>query len=323
MALAVLFCLSLFTPSTAHSTLGDPRPTVSRACRLGGSPLADFKTCPGPCDISIRRNQRNVTSPNNPAHVYSRGQVVSIKYQRNNHGPGGFLRLSLVPIDKMMSKEAHAANAFHYSCWGAVSVAADSREQLIDKQGYSLVGSDGKFHNLPTSYYEVKVKIPTVVPDGVYALGYVWYGGMGGTIYQNTPRSPFKYGHFADYWACAYVKIQGGTTVQSKYTPVFENNLNKFWGNGCMSANDAPGYCSYEPCKVEGHIQMPKEFKNGSQPKHITPSNFARTSQSNRNEQDYTIPTPVPESKILREALRTLYKIKQELWALRKIADDN
>lgn len=41
-----------------------------------------------------------------------------------------------------------------------------------------------------------------------------------------------------------------------------------------MSANDAPGVCSYEPCEVTGEYQKPKPFKNGNVPLDLTPENF-------------------------------------------------
>lgn len=173
-----------------------------------------------------------------------------------------------------MDKHVHNRNAFHYSCWGAVVVEATPEERFRDKQGFSIVGGDGKLHNLPVSYYEVKVKIPAVVPDGVYILGWVWYGGVGGSVIRNTPAHPNLKGHFADYWSCSYVKVQGGAPLQRRFTPRFEPNLRQFWGNGCVSANDAPGRCRIEPCTVPAKIQRPLQFKDGQTPKDITAENF-------------------------------------------------
>lgn len=61
--------------------------------------------------------------------------------------------MSLVPVDKMMNKVTHEENAFHYSCWGANPVRAKPNERGRNELGFSMVGGDGKLHNLPVSYY--------------------------------------------------------------------------------------------------------------------------------------------------------------------------
>lgn len=50
------------------------------------------------------------TSP--PPPCTAAGQRVHMKYQRNNHGPDGFIRLTLGDPDMMMNKKEREKNAF-------------------------------------------------------------------------------------------------------------------------------------------------------------------------------------------------------------------
>lgn len=249
-----------------------------------------------------------MTGPNNPSAVYSRGQQVTIKYQRNNHGPGGFIRLTLVPVDQMMDKDVHERNAFHYGCWGANPVVATARDRRRNAQGFSIAGADGKLHHMPVSYYTAKVTIPTVVPDGVYALGWVWYGGLGGTLYQNVPANPYPRGLFSDYWSCAFVRIEGGSPMEQVFQPVFKSGMEKWWGDACKSANDAPGVCTYEPCIVNAKMQQPRPFKGGAKPKVLRPRDFLGT----RSGAEPQLPAMVPEKEVLNDALAEIFKWKRK-----------
>lgn len=111
----VAFLTFMFGSVCSHSLLGAPKPTSSKACRLGGVPsVGGIFTCPDPCDVeALQPGKRSTTSPNKPVATYRRGQTVTIEYQRNNHGPGGFVRHTLVPVHKMMDERAHRKNAFH------------------------------------------------------------------------------------------------------------------------------------------------------------------------------------------------------------------
>lgn len=236
----------------------------------------------------------NFDSPANPAAKYRRGQTIKVKYQRNNHGPGGFVRHTLVPINQMMNKAAHSRNAFHYSCFGARPVPATVSDRKMDHFGYSIAGTDGK-RSAP-GYYESRVTIPDVVPDGDYVFGWVWYGGTGGEVSNQWPykHEPWWKGYFSDYWSCSYVRIEGGNPIRASYTPVFENDMKMFSEEGCMSANDAPGICEREPCIVPGEYQKPKPFKNGSVPDALTPSLFGGSAIQPRQETMEPNPTPPP-----------------------------
>lgn len=227
---------------------------------------------------AIEGNFANFDSPDKPAGRYRRGQRITIKYQRNNHGPGGFIRLTLVHPQDMMNKKAHTRNAFHYSCWGAKPVVARPDQLWKDQYGFSIVGNDGEQHQFVPAYYTTTFTIPPVVPDGKYVLGWVWYGGIGGPVLSNKPQKPTTFGYFGDYWSCSFVEVKGGIPLKSKYKPIFKNDMSQFSTEGCMSANDAPGVCTYEPCYVTGTYQKPRPFKNGRNPLLITPSNFIRHS---------------------------------------------
>lgn len=239
---------------------------------MGGDPNPG--TCPGPCDLTAIENRfSNYHSPDTPAAVYGRGDRIHVKYQRNNHGPGGFVRHTLVRPEDMMKKDVHSRNAFSYSCFGAQPVQARGSELGEDKWGFSLVGNDGK-GGIEPGYYVSEVTIPDVVPDGKYVFGWVWYGGTGGPV-TNGPytQEPSSKGYFGDYWSCSYVEIRGGRPLASTYTPVFDNDMSEWSREGCMSANDAPEMCRSEPCKVTATYRRPREFARGS-PRALTPNDF-------------------------------------------------
>lgn len=260
----------------AHSQLTQPQSIAPMTCRLGGEPQFGVETCAGPCDLrAIEGGFANYDSPDKPAAVYARGQTVRMKYQRNNHGPGGFIRLTLVSPDKMMDKSEHAKNAFYYTCWGANPAKAKPNELDRDRFGFSMIGSDGEQHDHAKGYYVMDVKIPPVVPDGKYVLGWVWYGGGGGLSEGNFQQEPTGGGYFGDYWSCSFIEIRGGQKLRNSYTPVFHNDMKKFSKEGCMSANNAPGICSYEPCYVTSYYQKPAPFADGTAPEALTPDHFA------------------------------------------------
>ena len=248
-----------------------------------------------------------------------RGQRIKVKYQRNNHGPGGFVRHTLVPIDKMMDKRAHEANAFSYSCFGATAVRATRADMKTDTWGFSMVGNDGegRTHKQATGFYTSDVVIPPVVADGFYVFGWVWFGGTGGAVSNHPYRTePFWKGYFSDYWSCSFVEVRGGKALEASYTPVFKNDMRQFSGEGCMSANDAPGVCTHEPCVVYGKYQKPRPFKAEGGPAALTPANFeseAVMERSGGGETEFRLPRapsppPSPWERIMRHPL---YKQKK------------
>lgn len=218
-------------------------------------------------------------TPKKPAATYRRGQYVDIKYQRNNHAPGGFNRITIVPLNSMMDRNVHNRNAFHYSCWGAKTEVVRGNGLKKKKYGFSLIGNDGSQHRFPKSVYVTKVYIPPVIPNGIYVLGWMWYGGTGSKVKTNAQQKPSSYGYFGDYYSCSFIRIEGGVPLQNSYTPKFDNDMSKFSKEGCMAANDAPGVCKREPCRVKAKFQKPREFKNGK-PQRLTPKNFGYAGSS-------------------------------------------
>lgn len=76
--------------------------------------------------------------PGRPSATYRRGEKIRVKYVRNNHRSGGFVRLALVKPEDVMDKEAHERGAFHYSCWGAKVALATDDDQEEDEFGFNI-----------------------------------------------------------------------------------------------------------------------------------------------------------------------------------------
>lgn len=279
-------------------------------CGLGGAvkPGGPIRFCSGPCDVISNTFLRS-SSPVRPSATYRRGQKVTIKYNRNNHGPGGFVRLTLVPVDKMMDKQAHSRNAFHYGCWGANSVPATRADFAKDRWGFNIAGGDGSLHNLTKAYHITEITIPIVVPNGNYVLGWAWFGGVGGTIEKNVPARPFPSGFFGDYYSCSFVRIEGGAPVARSYSPVFINDMQSRWPRGCHASADALGVCEVEPCKtLPARQQVPRPFKSGPPPV-LKPNQFKPPPCSRPKNKGFcgAAPTPVPFVETLQEAYRKLF----------------
>lgn len=309
--LFLLFLSSLVVLSMSRSWLTEPQSTAPRACSVGG--LLDsgnngsIRTCGGPCDAGFGAFLQS-SSPSNPAGMYRRGERVTIKYARNGVGPGGFIRLTLVPLDHMMDKAAHAANAFHYSCFGANPTAATRRDIRTDQFGFNIAGEDGTFHNGPVMIYETHTTIPTVLPDGDYVLGWAWYGGIGGTLEENQPENPARSGFFGDYWSCSFVRIRGGP-LRSRYNPLFINDMKDVWPNGCYAASNRLGDCAIEPCRnVNGRFLRPSEFVMG-RPRPLRRTQFEPPNCRGGRVGGFCneVPTPRLLNDVLEEALIDRY----------------
>lgn len=228
----------------------------------------DKDNCPGPCELHAwEKGFARFDSPMHPARVYRRGEKVRISYQRNNHGPGGFTRLSLVPWNQMMNKEVHKRNAFHYSCWGAHPVKLPKTRIGKDDMRFSFDGTDGDDHHFPISHYVTYATIPDCIPDGCYIFGWVWFGGTGSSITTaNGIQEPTPYGIFGDYYSCSSVRIQGGRPLKKKCDKKFVNDMARYSKSGCMSTADDVGVCAREPCRKTGKYQKPREFANNNPP---------------------------------------------------------
>ena len=232
-AACAILAFTLLASASAHSYLSVPEPiSTVETCRVGGTP--GFRAdCPGPCpNYDIRED----SAPEHPTRTYKRGERVEIRWTKNNHRDG-FMRLSMVPIDEMMSKDAHHRYAFYYGCWTDQEIDCNPYERHRDC-----------YYDRENLGYKTQVTIPTIYPDGVYVFGWVWYGG--GRVF----------GSFGDYYDCAYVEIKGGPT-EDTFPATFES-----WQGWCMASVDRLGVCDTEPCRSENWSKrrIPAEFKNGA-----------------------------------------------------------
>ncbi len=215
LSATLLLILNHSLQANGHSYLTLPVPISNvEQCRVGGPPGFE-ENCPGPCP---NYGIRNDTAPDMPTIKYSRGQKVEIRYTKNNHFDG-FLRFSLVPLDEMWDKEAHAKYAFHFGCWSSNQFSCNGYEKHRDCH-----------HDFDNLGYKVEIAVPKIYPDGVYVLGFVWYGGGRGLD------------SFGDYYDCSYVEIQGGDYEQET-TAVFDSP-----SGFCDSQTDKIGDCAVEPC---------------------------------------------------------------------------
>lgn len=241
---------------------------MDQTCRVGGLPPFNKDHCPGPCDLhALKKGIARFDSPLNPSVVYRRGQKIRVTYQRNNHGPGGFTRLSIVPWNQMMNKQVHKRNAFHYSCWGANAVIAKRSQKGLDNMRFSLVGNDGEEHRFPPAFYVTNAIIPDCIPDGCYVFGWVWFGGTGSDVHTAArQQKPLPYGFFGDYYSCSSIRIQGGKPLRRTCSKRFVNDMSKYSSKGCMSSTDEVGVCAREPCRKLGFYRKPREFAKSKAP---------------------------------------------------------
>lgn len=212
--------------------MSSPRPfTAVETCRVGGNE-GFFANCPGPCP---NYDFYGDMLPENPAATWRRGEHVEIRWTKNNHNDG-FVRLSLVPLDEMWSKQEHQRYAFYYGCWSDQEFYCNEYEKHRDC-----------FYDRENKGYKTQVAIPSVVPDGVYVLGFTWYGG--GRVF----------GSFGDYYDCSYVRIKGGS-----FSELAEATFAS--SGSCYASVDRLGVCDTEPCRQEhwSKPRTPAEFQHGA-----------------------------------------------------------
>ena len=165
----------------------------------------------------------------------------------------------------MMDSRAHKKFTFQISCWSSGLHKCESRNKHVcgnDKEGMA---------------YRAPITVPTAYPDGIYVLGWAWYGG--GDFKDDSL--------FGDYYSCSFVKIEGGARLSSSSKPVFAPGLNTKHRDGCLSSTDRVGVCKREPCR--GHkVQkrrprdLPRSISSsdlktsGSSPSRPSPSRGAR-----------------------------------------------
>lgn len=228
---------ALFIYAEAHSFMSVPEPMSNEeTCRIGG-PRGFEANCPGPCP---NRHFREDKTPDMPSRTWRRGERVEVRWTKNNH-LDGFVRLALVPIDQMWDKSAHQKYAFYFGCWSDQKIECNEFERHRDC-----------YYDQENLAYKTQVTVPTIYPDGVYVLGWVWYGGGR------------DFGSFGDYYDCAYVEIKGGPT-EASFPAAFEAVE-----GSCMSSSDFVGQCATEPCRPDNWSKrkIPGEFRNGAPKMH-------------------------------------------------------
>lgn len=193
-------------------------------------------------------------TPSRPGASWKRGQKVTIHWAKNNHR-GGMVRFAIVPVDKLMSRASHKKYALYYGCW----------EQGMFTCSGTLCGSDTDNEGFRRDFV-----IPTVIPDGVYALGVVWFGGL------HFSRDK---GQFPDYFSCGFIKIQGGAPLGGSFQPFWDaGDTGKFArGDECETAADEPGVCPKTGCTGPSFYGVAKSFKNGNMPPKLTKADYGAT----------------------------------------------
>ena len=237
-----------------HSDLGYPEP-YNNACK-GDQPCVKY-ACP-----KVGWRPRN--TPQRPFATWRRGQRVEIIWHKNNHS-GGFYRRSLVPIKHMHSHEWHQRTAFEYGCWSQGTFKCGKRR---------VCGKDMK-----GLAYKNTMVVPDMVPDGVYAFAQAWYGGVDWRL--TSPK-------YSDYYACSFIRIQGGNPVRWAVTPKFVPSATKKKGvpmgkcrTGALRALECKGAeCSHKKVKYS----VPLEFLNGRKPPAVKASLFGGNAKVGPNE---------------------------------------
>lgn len=215
------------------------------ACRISSN-----ANCPGPCPTKFRRQDQ---TPNNPAVTVRRGGTFVINTMANNHR-GGFSRWSLVHVRDIYDKNKHRQNAFLYTCSDLQVTKCSPRNNKRDCN-----------YDYQNEYYKHAIKIPKVVPDGVYVLGWVWFGGG------------WRWGAFGDYYDCMFIRVKGGK-LKRKHKPEFRAGPSPTKKNGlCVATVNRVGVCWREPCPGGGMFTKyfkPWEFSDGRKPAPIRKSHY-------------------------------------------------
>ncbi|PXF39546.1 hypothetical protein BWQ96_10759 [Gracilariopsis chorda] len=202
-----------------------------------------------------------------------------------------------------MEKAVHQHNAFHLQLLGRQFQF--KRHPMSSKRidTVSLCWQHGEQHGAPKGYYTVDVTIPTCIPDGNYVMGWVWFGGTGGTkIERNEPQEPKPWVILATIGHVRSFASKVGSTFRL-YQPVFQNDMSQYSEEGCMSANNMPGTCASEPCRVDGVYQKPRPFTEGRIPAPLTPDNFGGIKENSLTSPVDASPSNIPA----RTTPKTMY----------------
>lgn len=206
--------------------------------------------CPACPNIKSVRS-KNMNLPERPEVTWKRGQRVTVRWAKNNHR-GGFIRLAIVPVDKMFDHGYQRRLAFYYGCW----------QQNHHKCDREPCGADKKNGVLKT-----EIDVPKCVPDGIYSFSWVWFGGIDFTS---------KKSKFADYYSCSFIEIRGGAALADTCQPYFNAGPGNDVPNTCKVGNFEPGTCTQQVQCTDGDVfnGIPLAFQNENKPLPITKDLF-------------------------------------------------
>lgn len=261
-------------PAAAHSFLTHPLPAweAVAGCRVGGTPGFMYN-CKGPCPNAGGYGLRDGLDEAHPTAVWARGEPVEIRWARNNH-EGGFVRLALVPLEHRDNPEMHKKYAFHFQCFRSDPFTCKTKtERLVD----------GWFDEKNVAY-KTHVKVPRHIPNGIYVLGWVWYGGL----HTDMPWTSY----YGDYFSCAYVRIHGGGPLSWSHQPTWWPGRSSLFPNVCETSSTNIGECPEEPCMDRPRMmRVPAEFENGAMPPRLWRDMYPAYD----NQTDAPAPTPAGE----------------------------
>lgn len=238
--------ITLLKFAKGHSFLIKPVP-YQRMYEVGEYPngCKPFECLACPKLASPR--SRNENLPERPAEKWARGQRVTIQWAKNNHW-GGFIRIAIVPVEKMFDHVHQKRLALYFGCW----------QQNVRKCTANICGSDRGMNLLQT-----QLVVPANIPDGVYVLAWVWFGGV--HFKQDNPKFP-------DYYSCSFIRISGGADLVHTYQPYFDADNGRGVPGTCRVGFTEPGKCTQAKQCERGPVYdtVPTEFQKGRKPGLIT-----------------------------------------------------
>lgn len=189
----------------------------------------------------------------NPYQAWKRNSSVIVTWARNNHR-GGFVSFAIVPITLMFRESILQRYTFYYGCWEQGIHSCGGKEKCdVDRRGQA---------------FSALLNIPSIIPDGVYAFSYVWYGGIS--------RGNLKF-QFPDYTSCSFIEIKGGPLTET-FQPTFhlrqKNNFSGIerggdkyvHGSTCTAFVRRQGICVPKCDRKTTFNGLPLPFNNGVLP---------------------------------------------------------
>lgn len=238
-ALFIALLTVFIVRSHAHNFLTNPRAYNERYSTDECEGIECVNACP-----NILKDFEMANTYQRPAATWKRGSTVKLAWAKNNHH-GGLFRVSLLPMPLMHDRKAHADFAFEYGCW-------ESGEYSCRRAGdYCGTDEDGLA-------YKRYIQVPDIYEDGVYVLGYVWYGGL---------HWKKDKGDFGDFYSCAFVRISGGDPVGNSWKATWVPGKGDDIQDGmCLTSSVTPGTCRKACRSTRRFHGWPSEFWYGKQP---------------------------------------------------------